>query len=635
MGYLYLISYFSKTLLKLKIRYLLNIEHLEMKKLYYFFLFCLTIGSTAFANNEIDSLKNAINDKTISIDSRVDAYIQLTYNLRLKNDPDFNTIVKSGLDLAIKNKDSISYAQLIKNKASFNLTQGKRDSALIQYYQAIGIFERHNKQLEAANTYTVMAKMYRNDDTKRAIGFYDKAYEIYLKEKDESGQAVVLNESGVAYENQGELDEAVRRYTASLEIQQRLNDKVGIGYAMEFLSGAYLKKGEVNKNKEYLLAALEIRKETKDTFALAINHTNLGEFYQNTNENQLAISHVLESNQLAQKINFLDLMAHNYKMLSELYAKQGQDKLALDNMNQHIVLKDSLYNAQKSKQIEEISVKYETEKNKLVIEEQKNKILKRNYAIGISIFLLLGIIGISSLLFKRIQLKNDLKLQQRLIKEQESSAKAVMNAEEEERQRIARDLHDGVGQLMSTAKMNLSSLESYIDFQNEDQKRVFENAIHLVDESCKEVRVVSHNLMPNALLKKSLADAIRNFINKIEKNKLQIHLYIEGLDEKLDQNLESVLYRIVQECVNNVIKHAEATSLDISILKEKGEINLTIEDNGKGFAVKKMANFEGIGLNSIISRVQYLKGTVDFDSAPGEGTLVAINIPLNDESKDE
>src|SRR5690606_33958941 len=188
----------------------------------------------------------------------------------------------------------------------------------------------------------------------------------------------------------------------------------------------------------------------------------------------------------------------------------------------------------------------------------------RNYAIGISIFLLLALIGIAFLLFKRTKLKNDLKLKQSIIKEQEASTKAVMNAEEEERQRIARDLHDGVGQLISTAKMNLSSLESHIDFKDENQKRTFENAIHLVDESCKEVRVVSHNLMPNALLKKSLADAIRNFIHTIEKDKLKVHLYMEGFEEKLDQNLESVLYRIVQECVNNVIKHADASSLDIS-----------------------------------------------------------------------
>ncbi len=212
--------------------------------------------------------------------------------------------------------------------------------------------------------------------------------------------------------------------------------------------------------------------------------------------------------------------------------------------------------------------------------------------------------------------------------QQELATKAVLEEEENERQRIAKDLHDGVGQMMSAVKMNLSAHESELTFNNDEQKASFEKLIQLVDDSCKEVRTVSHIMMPNALLKNNLAAAIQDFTDKLDKKSLKVHLYTEGLEERLDSNVETVLYRVLQEAVNNVIKHAAATTLDISIIKDKSSISATIEDNGKGFDSSDKEKFEGIGLRNIITRIGYLKGTVDFDSAPGRGTVVALHVPL-------
>ena len=142
------------------------------------------------------------------------------------------------------------------------------------------------------------------------------------------------------------------------------------------------------------------------------------------------------------------------------------------------------------------------------------------------------------------------------------------------------------------------------------------------------MRSVSHNMMPNALLKNNLDDAIREFINKLHQQTLSVHLYTEGLQERLNSNIETVLYRIIQECVNNVIKHSGANTLDITIIREAGELTATIEDNGKGFDTSDKNNFDGIGLKNIMTRIEYLKGTVDFDSAPGRGTLVALHVPI-------
>lgn len=217
-----------------------------------------------------------------------------------------------------------------------------------------------------------------------------------------------------------------------------------------------------------------------------------------------------------------------------------------------------------------------------------------------------------------------------LMRQQEQAIRAVMEAEENERERIARDLHDGVGQMMSAAKMNLSAFESELPFTDKEQRHSFEKIIRLVDESCREVRTVSHIMMPNALLKNNLGDAIREFTGKLNQKDLRIHVYTEGLDQRLDSGMETMLYRVVQECVNNTIKHAGADTMDISLIRDKDGISGTIEDNGKGFDASDPAVRKGIGIRNISSRIEYLKGTVDFDSSPGRGTVVAFHIPLNE-----
>ena len=240
--------------------------------------------------------------------------------------------------------------------------------------------------------------------------------------------------------------------------------------------------------------------------------------------------------------------------------------------------------------------------------------------------LLLSLLGYS--FYRRKQLAQETRLQQSILEQQEKSTKAVLEAEEAERQRIAKDLHDGVGQMMSAAKMNLSAYEYAAQFQTSQEKQSFEKIIQLVDESCAEVRAVSHNMMPNALLKNSLAAAVREFISKLDSRQLAVHLYTEGLEERLDFNVETVLYRVIQECVNNVVKHSGASKLDISLIKDKKEITATIEDNGKGFNSDAVQKSEGMGMKNIRTRIEYLKGSVDFDAAPGRGTLVALHVPL-------
>ncbi len=332
---------------------------------------------------------------------------------------------------------------------------------------------------------------------------------------------------------------------------------------------------------------------------------------------------------MAETLKYVELQSNNYNELASVAQRQGHYQEAYEYFLKRSYLRDSLFAMEKTKQIEELNTKYESAKKEQQIQQQDSRLRMQNFLfIGIAgLILLIGLLINSQ--YRRNKLRQEANMKTELMKQQEMSVKAVIEAEENERQRIAKDLHDGVGQMMSAAKMNLSAFESEVKFANEEQKQSLEKVIQLVDESCKEVRTVSHIMMPNALLKKNLAAAIRDFVDKLNNKTLQAHVHTEGLDDRMDSNIETVLYRVIQECVHNAIKHAGATTLDISLIRDKDGISGTIEDNGKGFDVADKENFEGIGLKNITTRIEYLKGTVDFDTAPGRGTVVAFHVPIS------
>ena len=342
-----------------------------------------------------------------------------------------------------------------------------------------------------------------------------------------------------------------------------------------------------------------------------------------------AIQYLEQSNLMAEKLKYPELQSNNYNELSAIARKQGDFQNAFSYFLKRSALRDSLFALEKTRQIEELNAKYETAQREKEIQQQKNKIRLQNLLMaGIAgLILLTGLLLLSW--YRRSQLRQETAMKTELMHQQETAIRAIMAAEENERQRIAKDLHDGVGQMMSAAKMNLSAFESELQFNNEEQRKSFEKVINLVDESCREVRTVSHIMMPNALVKNNLGDAIREFTSKLNQKNLRVSVYTEGLDHRLDSNIETMLYRVVQECVNNTIKHAGASTLDISLIRDKDGISGTIEDNGKGFDATDPEKLKGIGIKNISSRIDYIKGTVDFDSAPGRGTVVALHIPVN------
>lgn len=212
----------------------------------------------------------------------------------------------------------------------------------------------------------------------------------------------------------------------------------------------------------------------------------------------------------------------------------------------------------------------------------------------------------------------------------------MLAAEEAERRRIGADLHDGVGQLLTAAKLNLHALAEELREQPlPGPQHLLAHALDVVDESFREVRNISHNLLPNALIRRGLGQAVRDFIGKVSPGgRPRFLVEISWLEEhnRLDPALESVLFRVVQELVQNIVKHARAEEVTVQLLRRPHELCLLVADDGVGFDLARLSSEEGIGLKNIESRLVYLGGRVDFDSRPGHGTTVTIEVPLPEEA---
>jgi two-component system, NarL family, sensor kinase len=228
-------------------------------------------------------------------------------------------------------------------------------------------------------------------------------------------------------------------------------------------------------------------------------------------------------------------------------------------------------------------------------------------------------------------LKQQQEIQQQKISQLEKdkqllNIEAMLKGQEEERNRIAKDLHDGLGGLLSGVKLSFMSLKEKLPVTSEGESG-FEHSTRMIDRTITELRKVAHNLTPEILMKFGLEEALREFCGSIEASSdVKVVLQLLGKHRKLVSHAESAVYRIVQELVNNALKHAQAGSILVQLTYHDEKITLTVEDNGKGFDTTELLSKNGTGISNIQHRVNYFKGMIDIDSMPGKGTSITIEL---------
>jgi signal transduction histidine kinase len=318
--------------------------------------------------------------------------------------------------------------------------------------------------------------------------------------------------------------------------------------------------------------------------------------------------------------------------LSDVYAVTGRYKQAYEYFQKYKEVNDSVVDLNSKKYVTDLEKKYETEKKDKQIVLQEARLQKQNtlnYIFVASVCVLLIIFFLIYRTYRQNQ-----KLQQQRLSELEKERKlaateAVLKGEEQERTRLAKDLHDGLGGMLSGMKYSLNSMKGNVIMTPENQQ-AFERSMDMLDSSIMEMRRVSHNMMPEALVRFGLDTALKDYCNNINQSgALQVKYQSIGLEnENLDQTIAITIYRIIQELTNNTLKHAMATTAIVQVTKTDGHIALTVEDDGRGFDVAILKQSKGIGWSSIQHRVDFMKGKLDIDSVPGTGTSIHIEFDI-------
>jgi two-component system NarL family sensor kinase len=549
-----------------------------------------------------------------------------------------STIIYANTAISLATKLTNKSIKAVALNLKGNAFLAKRDfkNSQAAYLDAIQLYISLNNEFAVGNLYVNLGYLFQQQHmVKEAESEYAEAGIIFKKLNNKATLAQLYNNYGILYGESNQFVKSAQYFEASMRIREKLNDPMALANAYLNVGGINVLLKNYSKAETNLLNAKTQFQKINNVQGVTSCLTNLGELYEQKKDYPRAIFYSKEAVKQARINHNNEDLENALVNLSTIYTKTGDYKTAYeykDNLNS---LKDTIYQKSLTNQIAEMQTKFETnqkeQKIRLLKEEnviQKLSISRKNRSLFILVLSFLASVLLGVLFYGRYKHKQEAILQGEVLKQQDIASKRIIEAEEAERKRIAGDLHDGIGQLFSTVKMNLETLIDRYITTAPDAIVLAEKTMAMVDESCTEVRSIAHQLMPNALIKSGLVSALRDFVNKIPSDRLKVTVETKGINEHLDTSIETVLYRVIQESVNNVIKHANATTLDILLLSDAKEITVTIEDNGKGFDKNDQSQFKGIGLKNITSRVKYLKGTVEISSSPGKGTLVAIYVPL-------
>jgi two-component system, NarL family, sensor kinase len=520
---------------------------------------------------------------------------------------------------------AISYNSI----GGINYFKGNYDKALSAYFKALPLFESIGEKPKIASCYNNMGLIQEaKKDYDKAYQFYSKALAIHKEAGNKRGMASCYNNIGSILSTKKNYDSALTYYFMAVNLNKEINNKNWLAFNYENLGNIYEKKNEFDKALAFYSQALDIRKEINEIRGIAISYGSIGNIFFKKGKYNIAKENLLTSLKTTKEINAKPEMIQAYLALAQCDSAMGNYKSALTYHQLYSQTKDSVFNEESSKQLTEMQTKYETEKteneNKLLVNENKISALevarqkshRNNLIIGFSLLLIVGLF-----FFNRNQLIN----KNKILIEKDLRNKAVLKAQEEEKGRLSQELHDGLGPLLSLIKLNASGVSV-----NEDNARTIQEIKDLASEGMKEVRTISHALMPSLLQKNGLNAALTEFVDQILSAGIMNVEYVYESKANLSNEAEVNIYRIIQEAVNNSIKYSEATKIYIYLIDKAGKLELVVGDNGKGFEQEKIK--KGNGLNNMFSRVEILKGDIQINSKPLKGTKIIISIPQSTDS---
>ncbi|WP_179376022.1 tetratricopeptide repeat-containing sensor histidine kinase [Winogradskyella wichelsiae] len=529
---------------------------------------------------------------------------------------------------------------------------GQYPEAMDSFIQCLNYAKLTKNKVQESNAYQNIATLYLlQKEYKKAAENLDRAANLYRELGDDDGVLTTLFNFANILKEEGKFDQAREHYQTVLGYREKEGNKAVIAYVNINLSQMLVEEGRCKEAVIALRKTMSLLEALKFNSDLVIVLNDLGLCESKLGHRKEAIAAFVKALSIGQNQSLQLYNSDIYKNLAQLYEEDGDYENALKFYQKGVITGEEQNSLDKEKYVANIQERYETElketriqllekeqklsdaelqKVELTVKRQK---LIRNVLIAGFGLVLLTLIILRLFYIQRLRVQKELSLQQEenakqkiseMMKDHKLSViERYQEGQDEERSRLAREIHDGIGSDLAGIKI---AFEHYVE-SNHDQSQSNRIA-KAISSACVDVRSLSHQLHPLSFSKIGFTSFLNDFIDQIStKSPIEIQTFFFP-EEEIDQLPELLLadaYRIVQELINNILKHAEATHADVQLTKHEDHLNIVINDNGKGFKKNKK---QGIGLRNIKERLHKVEGDLDIDSSPGNGTSITINIPI-------
>ncbi|HRF82314.1 MAG TPA: sensor histidine kinase, partial [Flavobacteriales bacterium] len=535
-------------------------------------------------------------DEAILLVLRSEALIQ-------KDDLDNALLDLTQADRICRNNGHMRASALTKNALGLlYFKQNRYPEARSRFLEALSIARSQGaKKIEQSALSNLGSVAIMSGELQQGLFLCDSLLSI-ADENDTDLRARVLGLRGVIQTRMGDLDMALGTLTQAMNLKERLHDKAGKVKIQQHMATALWESGQPHRSQDILHDALEGAIQLGDGDLQAQIHWALQDHYKTLDKIDLAYEHLLWYVGLSDSLSAAQFDARVAIHETRLGAEQKEHRLA--EQKQALALAAT---------------------------EDRRKSIQRNALLGATIASLL----IAFLLYRSMRNRQHLARKEKelhheqvdqLLSQQEiKSINAMLEGQEKERDRMAKDLHDRLGSMLGGIKANMSALEDRVEQMRQDQQ--YQKVNRLLDQTVSELRQISHDMAAATLSRFGLEKALKDLRDTIHINgRLAVELKIFGLDQRLERSVELAVYRIVQELVSNVLKHAQARELSIDVTRTPGRLSVVVADDGAGF--NTASHSDGMGLTNVRSRASAIGATVHVDSTPGKGTTVSVECPV-------
>ncbi|MRI00692.1 hypothetical protein GH721_09160 [Kriegella sp. EG-1] len=512
--------------------------------------------------------------------------------------------------------------------------------------KTIPIAQKMGDKIFVANGNASLAIKYGN------ISLLDRSYEMFKisqKQYEEVGSPEDMIYHSLAFTSCLVEMDSLERMKSVLDIAKINLDKI----PNSFYQGPYygelgLYYGKMGNYKEALIAlnkSYDYCKANKTNYYIKLLYQRYALIYEKMGDLNKAKEYTLKYVNFSDNEHTSEEIIGSYYRLAKFEAGLKNYEFAYNYLKEYVRARDTIRQENLDNAMQQLEVQYKTatkEKEILALKNEKSeaalaleKRKSQSYLLGalasiLALLLFIGFYGYNSKLRKARKKEIQQEAEVALLKQEQQNKvfSAMIEGQEKERKRLAIDLHDGLGGRLSGISLNLSKLNK--DEPKEYPKVQLQKVMKDLDDSLTELRSIARNMMPETLVKFGLQAALKDYCSSMTGSDTKVTLQFYGTEKDINLNQQVTMYRVIQELINNAIKHAKADEVLVQYMRDKNKVDITVEDNGIGFNKEELVSKEGgMGIDNLRTRVAYLKGDLEFHSEENEGTTVNVQITID------